>query len=65
VYEYAAALQGLTDPNRPVDRVAVLVSRAAFSEEGVADEQRRWVDDVLEGLASESRPGTTTPSASR
>ena len=65
VYEYAAALQGLTDPNRPVDRVAVLVSRAAFSEEGVADEERRWVDDVLEGLASDSRPRTTTASASR
>jgi transglutaminase-like putative cysteine protease len=61
VYEYAAALRGLTDPNEPVDRVAVLVSRAAFSQDGVADEERRWVDEVLEGLASDSRRRTTTP----
>jgi hypothetical protein len=60
VYEYAAALRGLTDPNEQVDRVAVLVSRAAFSREGVPDEERRWVDEVLEGFASDSRRRTAT-----
>jgi hypothetical protein len=61
VYEYAAALRGLTDTNEQVDRVAVLVSRAAFSREGVLDEERLWVDEVLGGLASESRRRTATP----
>jgi transglutaminase-like putative cysteine protease len=61
VHEYAAALRGLTDPDEQVDRVAVVVSRAAFSREGVADEERRWVDEVLGGLASDSRRRTTTP----
>ena len=55
VYEYAAALDGLTEPSREFDRVALLVSRAAFSSEGLADRERQWVDQVLDDVESASR----------
>jgi hypothetical protein len=64
VFEYAAALRDRSPPDRPPDhpgvdrslpdrrleRVATLVSAAAFSGELPATEERRWVDGVLEEL---------------
>jgi transglutaminase-like putative cysteine protease len=53
VHEYAAAL---TEPDtRHLDRVAALVTQAAFSDQGITEDQRRWVEQVLDEL-TQSRP---------
>jgi transglutaminase-like putative cysteine protease len=52
VYEYAAALMEPDAP--PLDRVAALVTQAAFSNRPVAEDERRWVDQVLDELLSRS-----------
>jgi transglutaminase-like putative cysteine protease len=66
VHEYASALGSLTDSSVPFQRVAVLVSRAAFAPDGVGEPERQWVDQVLEGIASgRGRPTTSGVPASR
>jgi transglutaminase-like putative cysteine protease len=42
IHEYAAALM---EPR--LDRVAALVTQAAFSDRPVAEDERQWVDEVL------------------
>jgi transglutaminase-like putative cysteine protease len=55
VLEFAAALGERSPPDRRLDRLATLVSRAAFSDEAVADEDRRWVEGVLDEVAPARR----------
>jgi transglutaminase-like putative cysteine protease len=61
VMEYAAALGGLSPPFRrrrqaqELEGVARVVSRAAFSGQPVADDERRWVEEVLDEVASAGR----------
>jgi protein-glutamine gamma-glutamyltransferase len=50
VYEYAAALQPRTHGGEHLDVVAALVSRAAFSGQTLATEDREWVEHVLDDL---------------
>jgi transglutaminase-like putative cysteine protease len=57
VLEYASALGERSPPDRQLERVATLVSRAAFSDAPLADEDRRWVEAVLEEVAPSRRRG--------
>jgi hypothetical protein len=60
VYEYTAALGALAESNEPFQQVGVLVSRAAFAPDGVGEEERQWVDEVLDRVGSTSRPPAVT-----
>jgi hypothetical protein len=61
LHEYARALGTLTGSTEPFHRVAVLVSRAAFAPDGPGGQERQWVDQVLEGIASASGGRATSP----
>jgi transglutaminase-like putative cysteine protease len=52
VYEYASALEKLSASDGELDRVAALVSRAAFSGHGIAEEDRQWVERALDKVMS-------------
>ncbi|HSS12054.1 MAG TPA: DUF4129 domain-containing protein, partial [Acidimicrobiales bacterium] len=55
VSEYAAAIERLAPHEEQFDRLAALMSRAAFSGRALADDQRRWVEHVLDELAPPKR----------
>jgi transglutaminase-like putative cysteine protease len=55
VYEYAGVLRPLSPDGEQLDRVAALVSRAAFSGQALANEDRQWVEDVLDEIAPRRR----------
>ena len=51
LFEYATALGERSPPDRQLDGVATLVSRAAFSGQPLADEERQWVEGMLDQVA--------------
>jgi transglutaminase-like putative cysteine protease len=55
VYEYAATLERAGPPNKQLDELAALISRAAFSGQGLPDDQRQWAEHVLDELATSKR----------
>jgi transglutaminase-like putative cysteine protease len=57
ILEYAAALGERSPPDRQLGQVATLVSRAAFSDVALADEDRRWVEEALDAIAPSRRRG--------
>lgn len=64
VYEYAAVLQPVSPDGQHLDRVAALVSLAAFSGRELDGEDRQWVEDRLDEMAPSGgrrRPGAGRP----
>jgi hypothetical protein len=53
VHEYAAALTG--PDAEQLERVAALVAQAAFSNQPVAEDDQRWVEQVLDELTASRR----------
>ena len=51
MHEYAAGLQRVWPNGEELDRVAALVSCAAFSDRVPAAEDRRWVEHMLDEVA--------------
>jgi hypothetical protein len=51
IHEYAAVLQPVSPSGEHLERLAALVSRAAFSGQAPADEDRRWVEHMLDEVA--------------
>jgi Domain of unknown function (DUF4129) len=51
VYEYACALEQVSSSSEHLGRMAALVSRDAFSGQALADEDRQWVERMLDDVA--------------
>ncbi len=55
VYEYAEVIGRVSPGGGQFDRVATLVSRAAFSDRDLTEADRRWVEQVLDGAVPSGR----------
>jgi transglutaminase-like putative cysteine protease len=65
VYEYASALEEVSPSDGELDRVAALVSRAAFSGHAISDEDRQWVERALDEAMPPGRHRKPEPAAPR